>query len=96
MSTIAPDRRDGYLAHRLPAGHCMMTKAQVEGVLERVRPFLQADGGDIVVVGISGNTVDVRLLGTCAGCPSAEMTLQVGVAAALRDAIPEFESLRAV
>jgi len=74
----------------------MMTKAQIEAVLARVRPFLQADGGDIIFVGINGSTVEVRLTGTCAGCPSAEMTLHVGVAAALREAIPEFESLRVV
>jgi Fe-S cluster biogenesis protein NfuA len=74
----------------------MITRAQVEAVIGRVRPFLHADGGDIVVVGIAGNTVDVRLTGTCAGCPSAQMTLHFGVAAALREAIPEFESLRVV
>lgn len=74
----------------------MMTREQVESVIGRVRPFLQADGGDIVVVRVNGNTADVRLTGVCAACPSAHMTLHLGVEAALRDAIPEFETLRVV
>jgi Fe-S cluster biogenesis protein NfuA len=57
----------------------MITKERVESVLGRVRPFLQADGGDIEVVGVDGNSVDVKLTGMCAGCPSAHMTLYLGV-----------------
>jgi Fe-S cluster biogenesis protein NfuA len=74
----------------------MITKERVESVLGRVRPFLQADGGDIEVVGVEGNSVDVKLTGMCAGCPSAHMTLYLGVEAALRDELPEFESVRLV
>jgi Fe-S cluster biogenesis protein NfuA len=74
----------------------MLTREQVESVIGRVRPFLQADGGDIVVVGVDGNTANVRLTGMCAGCPSAQMTLHLGVEAALREAFPEFEGLRVV
>jgi Fe-S cluster biogenesis protein NfuA len=72
----------------------MMTKEHVEAVLEKVRPFLRADGGDIVVVNVHGHSVDVRLTGVCAGCPSAQMTLHLGVETALRAAIPEFDTLR--
>jgi Fe-S cluster biogenesis protein NfuA len=74
----------------------MLTREQVESVIGRLRPFLQADGGDIVVVAVNGNTASVRLTGMCAGCPSAHMTLHLGVEAALREAIPEFETLRVV
>ena len=74
----------------------MVTKEQVESVLRRVRPFLQADGGDIEVVELSGKSADVRLTGMCAGCPSALMTLHVGVETALREEIPDFETLRLV
>ena len=74
----------------------VMTREQVQAVIGRVRPFLLADGGDIVIVGVHGHTADVRLTGMCAGCPSAHMTLHLGVEAALRDAIPEFETLRVV
>ena len=72
----------------------MITRERVETVLERVRPFLQADGGDIELVEVDGNSANVRLTGMCAGCPSAHMTLHVGIETALRDEIPEFESLR--
>jgi Fe-S cluster biogenesis protein NfuA len=72
----------------------MITKERVEGVLERIRPFLQADGGDIEVVGVDGNSAVVRLTGLCAGCPSAHMTLHTGVESALREEIPEFETLQ--
>jgi Fe-S cluster biogenesis protein NfuA len=72
----------------------MVTRERIESVLERVRPFLQADGGDIELVGVDGNSADVRLTGVCAGCPSAPMTLYVGVESAIRAEMPEFESLR--
>jgi Fe-S cluster biogenesis protein NfuA len=72
----------------------MIDKERVESVLARVRPFLQADGGDIELVDVEGNSARIRLTGMCAGCPSAHMTLQVGVETALREEIPEFETLR--
>jgi Fe-S cluster biogenesis protein NfuA len=72
----------------------MITRERVEAVLERVRPFIQADGGNIELVAVEGNSADVRLTGMCSGCPSAHMTLYLGVESALRDEIPEFETLR--
>jgi Fe-S cluster biogenesis protein NfuA len=72
----------------------MVTRERVEAVLERVRPFMQADGGDIELVEVNGNSADVKLTGMCAGCPSAHMTLYLGVETALREEIPEFENLR--
>jgi Fe-S cluster biogenesis protein NfuA len=74
----------------------MISRERVQGVLDRVRPFLQADGGDIELVTVSGNCADVRLTGMCAGCPSGQMTLHVGVETAIREEIPEFETLRLV
>jgi Fe-S cluster biogenesis protein NfuA len=74
----------------------MVTREHVEAVLARVRPFMQADGGDIELVDVSGNSADVKLTGMCAGCPSAHMTLYLGVETALRDEIPEFETLRLI
>ena len=72
----------------------MITRDRVETVLERVRPFMQADGGDIELLEVTGNSADVKLTGMCAGCPSAHMTLFLGVETALREEIPEFEALR--
>jgi Fe-S cluster biogenesis protein NfuA len=72
----------------------MITRERVEAVLDKVRPFMQADGGDIELVDIEGNSAQVRLTGMCAGCPSAHMTLHVGIETALREEIPDFETLR--
>jgi len=74
----------------------MITRERVEAVLDRVRPFMRADGGDIELINIAGNSADVRMTGMCAGCPSAQMTLYLGVEMALREEIPEFESLRLI
>jgi Fe-S cluster biogenesis protein NfuA len=74
----------------------MITRERVESVLDRVRPFMQADGGDIELIDVTGNSAEVKLTGMCAGCPSAHMTLYLGVETALRDEIPEFETLRLV
>jgi len=73
-----------------------MTREQVESVIGRIRPFLQADGGDIVLVHVAGDTVDIRLTGMCAGCPSAHMTLNLGIESALREQVPGFRALRLV
>jgi Fe-S cluster biogenesis protein NfuA len=72
----------------------MITRERIEGVLNRIRPFMQADGGDIELVDVNGNSADVKMTGMCAGCPSAHMTLYLGVETALREEIPEFETLR--
>jgi len=71
----------------------MVTKERIEAVLERVRPFLNADGGDVELVAVEGNSAQVRLTGMCAGCPSAHMTLYMGVEMALRDEIKDFAEL---
>jgi Fe-S cluster biogenesis protein NfuA len=74
----------------------MVTRERVEAVIERVRPFLQADGGDIQVINVEGGAVGVRLIGVCARCPSAHITLHMGIEAVLRDEVPDFESLHLV
>ena len=72
----------------------MIAKERVQTVLDRVRPYLNADGGDIELVAVEGNSAAVRLTGVCAGCPSAHMTLHVGIETALRREIPDFDTLR--
>jgi Fe-S cluster biogenesis protein NfuA len=74
----------------------MITSEQVEAVLERVRPYMRADGGDVQLVRLDGNSADVRFTGRCAGCPSAHMTLYMGIEQALRRAMPEFGAIRLV
>ena len=74
----------------------MVSKERVEAVLDRIRPLMRADGGDIELVNVSGNDAQVRLTGMCSGCPSAHLTLYVGVEMALREEIKEFEQLQVV
>jgi Fe-S cluster biogenesis protein NfuA len=69
-------------------------KERIQAVLDRVRPFLQADGGDIELVAVEGRSASVRLTGMCAGCPAAHMTLHDGVEAAIRVEIPDFDILQ--
>ena len=68
-------------------------EARLNGVLEKVRPFLQMDGGDIELVAIEDKNAVVRLTGACHGCPSAVYTLKMGVEQAIRKEIPEFGEL---
>ena len=60
---------------------------------EKVRPALQMDGGDIELVSVDGDEVKVRLKGACHGCPSAAMTLEMGVKRMLQNEIPEIKSV---
>ena len=71
----------------------MISRERVESVLNRIRPLMQADGGDIELVEVRGNSARVRLTGMCSGCPSAHLTLYVGVETALKDEISNFEQL---
>ena len=61
-----------------------------------VRPILQMDGGDMEVVNVDGGVVQVRLLGTCGGCPSTIMAVIMGIEQELRKRVPEVEYLEAV
>jgi Fe-S cluster biogenesis protein NfuA len=74
----------------------MLDIEKVKEVLEEVRPNLQADGGDIELVGLEGGVVKVRLKGSCAGCPMSQMTLTFGVEKVLKERIPEVERVEAV
>jgi Fe-S cluster biogenesis protein NfuA len=72
----------------------MISIERVQSVLDKIRPLMQADGGDIELVSVSGNSASVRLTGMCSGCPSAHLTLHMGVEVALREEIQEFEELQ--
>ena len=73
-------------------------KEKVEKAIEKIRPMLQADGGDIALVGVdeATGTVKVSLKGACACCPGAQMTLKMGVERALKQEIPEVKQVIAV
>ena len=66
-----------------------LTEDNVEKVLDELRPFLMADGGNVEVVELDGPIVKVRLQGACGSCPSSTMTLKMGIERKLRESIPE-------
>ena len=71
-------------------------RENVEKALEKIRPALQADGGDIELVDVADGVVKVRLKGACGGCPMSQMTLKMGVEKALKQQVPGVKSVEAV
>jgi Fe-S cluster biogenesis protein NfuA len=71
-------------------------RQRVEKVLDKIRPALQADGGNIELVDVTDGVVKVRLKGACVGCMGAQMTLKMGVEKAIREVIPEIVRVEAV
>ncbi len=70
---------------------------KVKRVIEQIRPYLQADGGDIQFVELTDdNVVNVELMGSCGSCPYSRMTLKNGVEEAMRKALPEIKSVEAL
>ncbi|MFO8145326.1 MAG: NifU family protein [Candidatus Syntrophosphaera sp.] len=68
----------------------MITKENVESILEKIRPAIQADGGDVELVNIrDDNVIEVRLKGACNGCPMATLTLKAGIERIIKEEIPE-------
>jgi Fe-S cluster biogenesis protein NfuA len=68
----------------------------LEETLEYIRPALQADGGDLVLLGTKGGRVTLQLVGACGGCPLSTMTLTAGIERILRDRVPGVEEVVAV
>ena len=56
--------------------------------LEYIRPALQADGGDLVLLGVEEGTVNLQMVGACGGCPMSMMTLKAGIERILQDRVP--------
>jgi Fe-S cluster biogenesis protein NfuA len=68
----------------------MVPKDQVQAVLDKIRPALQADGGDVELVEVTDDgVVKVHLVGACAGCPMSQLTLSNGVERVLKAELPE-------
>ncbi len=71
-----------------------MLKEKVEEALNKVRPSLQADGGDVQLIDVDDDgVVKVRLEGACAGCPMSQMTLKMGIEKTLKQNVPEIEKV---
>jgi Fe-S cluster biogenesis protein NfuA len=68
-------------------------KEKVQAAIEKIRPSLQADGGDVELVDVVDNVARVRLTGACGGCPFSQMTLKNGIERILKQEIPELISV---
>ncbi|HMS64014.1 MAG TPA: NifU family protein [Ignavibacteria bacterium] len=74
-----------------------LTEIKVEEVLNKVRPYLQLDGGDVELIKIAeGGIVKVRLLGNCKGCPLSMMTLRAGIERALMQEMPDVTRIESI
>jgi Fe-S cluster biogenesis protein NfuA len=71
-------------------------KEQVEKVLDKIRPSLMADGGNVELVDVEDGTVKVRLTGACGGCPMSQMTLKMGIERLLKKELPEIKEVVSV
>jgi Fe-S cluster biogenesis protein NfuA len=72
----------------------MIDTAKVEEVLNRIRPAIQADGGDVELVKIrEDNVIEVRLTGACGSCPMATLTLKAGIERVMKEEIPEVKEV---
>ena len=75
----------------------MTLKEKVQEALAKVRPSLQADGGDVELVDVGEDgVVKVQLTGACKGCPMSQMTLKMGIEKILKQNIPEVKSVESV
>ena len=72
-------------------------KEEVEKALEKIRPALQADGGNVELVEVTNDcVVKVRLVGSCVGCPMSQITLKAGVEAVLKQEVPGVKRVESV
>jgi Fe-S cluster biogenesis protein NfuA len=71
-------------------------RENVERALQKIRPALQADGGDIELIDIQDGVVKVKLTGACGGCPMSQMTLKQGVERVLKQEVPGVKEVEAI
>ncbi|HOZ01436.1 MAG TPA: NifU family protein [Candidatus Syntrophosphaera sp.] len=75
----------------------MINKETLESILDKIRPAIQADGGDVELVNIrEDNVVEVRLKGACNGCPMATLTLKAGIERIIKEELPEVKEVVSV
>ncbi len=73
-------------------------RTEIEAVLDRIRPMIQADGGNVELVDFddADGVVMIRLVGSCVGCPSSTVTLQMGIEETLKEEVPSVKRVEAV
>ena len=71
----------------------VIMRDKVEAVLDKIRPSLVADGGNVELIDVNDGVVKIKLTGACAGCPMATMTLKSGIERILKQEIPEVKEV---
>ena len=71
-------------------------KEKVQQIIDKIRPSLQADGGDVELIDVVDGIVTVKLQGACAGCPMSQMTLKNGIERIVKQELPEIKSVEKV
>lgn len=71
-------------------------REKIEKALDKVRPSLMADGGNVELVDVEDGIVKVKLTGACGGCPMSQMTLKMGIERVLKQEIPEIKEVVSV
>ncbi len=72
-------------------------KEKVQAAIDKIRPMLKADGGDVELIDISADgVVQVRLQGACSGCPMSQMTLKNGIERIIKQEVPEVKAVESV
>ena len=66
---------------------------KVQAALDKIRPSLEADGGDVKLIEVTDGVVKLKLTGACAGCPMSQMTLKNGIERVLKREVPEVKSV---
>jgi len=75
----------------------VINKEKVEEILDRIRPAIQSDGGDVELINIrEDGVIEVRLQGACKGCPMAALTLKAGIERVIKEEIPEVKEVISV
>jgi len=71
-------------------------EARINTALDRIRPAIAADGGDVWLIRVDGSTAYVQMLGACGGCPASHLTLKNGIEAVIREDVPEITTVEAI
>jgi Fe-S cluster biogenesis protein NfuA len=74
--------------------HPLDTETRVRDALDKVRPYLNSHGGDVQLISVAGDSVRLRLIGSCNGCPSSSLTLKTAVEKSVFEAAPEVTSIQ--
>jgi Fe-S cluster biogenesis protein NfuA/nitrite reductase/ring-hydroxylating ferredoxin subunit len=105
LLSLVAARDDGALARELAGDelvshllllhdlHPVPTAARVRAALDEVRPYLESHGGDVELIEVAGDTVRLKLDGSCEGCPSSAVTLKLAIENEIRKAAPEIEEI---